>query len=107
MSALEKSNRVTPFLWFDKNAEEAVNFYLSVFKNSRRIGELRSSLQTTVAPGEILTITFELEGQEFVALNGGPDHQFNEAVSFFVRCETQQEIDYYWEKLLANPPAKS
>jgi predicted 3-demethylubiquinone-9 3-methyltransferase (glyoxalase superfamily) len=99
MSALEKLPRITPFLWFDKNAEEAVEFYLSVFKNSRRTDEVRSPSQTTVPPGAILTISFELEGQKFVALNGGPDYKFNESVSFFVRCDTQEEIDFYWAKL--------
>ncbi len=99
MSALEKLSRITPFLWFDKNAEEAVEFYLSVFENSRRIEELRSPCQTTVPEGAILTITFELDGQKFVALNGGPDYKFNESVSFFVRCDTQEEIDSYWQKL--------
>ena len=100
MSTLEKFPRVSPFLWFDSNAEEAVAFYLSVFKNSRRIEEFRSPSQTTVPQGAILTISFELDGQNFTALNGGPDHKFNEAVSFFVRCDTQDEIDYYWSKLL-------
>lgn len=99
MSALERSPRIAPFLWFDKNAEEAVKFYLSVFKNARRLEELRSPCQTTVPEGAILTITFELDGQQFVALNGGPDHTFTEAVSFFVRCDTQEEIDFYWAKL--------
>ena len=99
MSALEKIPRITPFLWFDGNAEEAVDFYLSVFKNSRRLEELRSPCQTSVPEGAILTITFELDGQRFVALNGGPEYKFNESVSFFVRCETQKEIDYYWAKL--------
>jgi predicted 3-demethylubiquinone-9 3-methyltransferase (glyoxalase superfamily) len=99
VSALEKFSRIAPFLWFNGNAEEAVAFYLSVFKNSRRKAELRSPVQTTVPQGAVLTVTFELEGQEFVALNGGPEHKFNEAVSFFIRCETQEEIDYYWAKL--------
>jgi predicted 3-demethylubiquinone-9 3-methyltransferase (glyoxalase superfamily) len=100
MSALEKHPRVSPFLWFDGNAEEAVAFYLGVFRNARKLDELRSPSQTTVPAGAILTITFELEGQVFVALNGGPNYKFNEAVSFFVRCETQDEIDHYWSKLV-------
>lgn len=100
MSAVAGSPRISPFLWFDSNAEEAVAFYLSVFKNSRRIQEFRSPVQTTVPQGTILTITFELDGQTFVALNGGPHHKFNEAVSFFVRCDSQEEIDRYWTKLL-------
>jgi predicted 3-demethylubiquinone-9 3-methyltransferase (glyoxalase superfamily) len=99
MSALKNSSCITPFLWFDSNAEAAVGFYLGVFKNSRRIEELRSPCRTTVPEGAILTLSFELEGQSFVALNGGPEHKFNEAVSFFVRCDTQEEIDYYWTKL--------
>ncbi|HZP03377.1 MAG TPA: VOC family protein [Terracidiphilus sp.] len=99
MSVLEKSPRITPFLWFDANAEEAVSFYMSVFKNSRKIEEFRSPSQTTVPQGAILTITFELDEQRFVALNGGPNYKFNEAVSFFVHCDTQEEIDYYWSKL--------
>ncbi|HUA91916.1 MAG TPA: VOC family protein [Terracidiphilus sp.] len=99
MSAVEGSPRISPFLWFDSNAEEAVAFYLSVFKNSRRIREFRSPTQTTVPQGTVLTITFELDGQRFVALNGGPNYKFNEAVSFFVCCDSQEEIDYYWTRL--------
>lgn len=99
MSAVAESPRISPFLWFDSNAEEAVAFYLSVFKNSRRIDEVRSPCQTTVPQGAILTISFELDGQRFVALNGGPNYKFNEAVSFFVRCDSQEQIDYYWTKL--------
>src|SRR5579859_3827326 len=101
MSALENSPRITPFLWFDSNAEEAVDFYLSVFKNSRRISELRNTGDAPGPKGGILTIAFELDGLQFTALNGGPGHDFNDAVSFVVRCETQQEIDHYWAKLTA------
>jgi predicted 3-demethylubiquinone-9 3-methyltransferase (glyoxalase superfamily) len=101
MSSLENAPRITPFLWFDANAEEAVDFYLSVFKNSRKLEELRNPVDAPVPKGGILTISFELDGQKFTALNGGPDHQFNDAVSFVVRCETQTEVDYYWEKLTA------
>lgn len=101
MSTLENSPRITPFLWFDQNAEEAVDFYLTVFKNSRRITELRSPEQTTVAKGKTLTIAFELDGQRFIALNGGPNFKFTEAISFSVRCDNQQEIDDYWAKLSA------
>lgn len=94
-------SRITPFLWFDKNAEEAVELYLSVFPNSRRTGELRTSVDTgAVQAGGVLTISFELEGQAFTAMNGGPGHPFNEAVSFFVSCKDQAEIDRYWSKLL-------
>ena len=88
-------NRITPFLWFDSNAEEAVDFYLGVFKNSCR-------LSPAPADGsKPLVISFELDGQKFTALNGGPVFQFNEAVSFQVRCDSQEEVDYYWSKLTA------
>lgn len=93
MSAFEKYPRITPFLWFDSNAEEAVNFYLSVFKNSRRLSEQRNP------QGGVLIIGFELDGQPFTALNGGPVYKFNEAVSFLIRCDNQEEVDYYWSKL--------
>jgi len=99
MTQLENSPRIAPFLWYDQNAEEAVDFYLAVFKNSRRISELRNPGPAPGAPGSILTIEFELDGTRFTALNGGPAHKFNEAVSFFIRCESQAEIDYYWERL--------
>jgi predicted 3-demethylubiquinone-9 3-methyltransferase (glyoxalase superfamily) len=99
MANFEGAPRISPFLWFDSNAEEAVEFYLSVFKNSRRIEEFRSPSQTTVPEGTVLTIAFELDGQRFTALNGGPNYKFNEAVSFVVRCDKQEEVDYYWSKL--------
>jgi predicted 3-demethylubiquinone-9 3-methyltransferase (glyoxalase superfamily) len=104
MSALANFSRITPFLWFDQNAEEAVDFYLSIFKNSRRITELTNPTPDDKNYGEkgkVLTIAFELDGQKFIALNGGPMYKFNEAVSFVVSCETQQEIDVYWAKLSA------
>lgn len=91
--------KITPFLWFDKNAEEAVEYYLSVFPNSRRVSELRSGDAGPGPKGSIVTISFELDGQPFTALNGGPEHQFNEAISFFIHCKDQAEIDYYWSKL--------
>jgi predicted 3-demethylubiquinone-9 3-methyltransferase (glyoxalase superfamily) len=99
MSALAETSRITPFLWFDSNAEEAVAFYLSIFPNSRRLGELRN---TGDAPGPkdgVLTVSFELDGLRFTALNGGPHNKFTDAVSFVVRCDTQEEIDYYWSRL--------
>ncbi len=100
MSIVDQSSRITPFLWFDNNAEEAVAFYLSVFPNSRKLGEFRSPVDTPSGPkGSILTISFELDGLRFTALNGGPAHTFTDAISFFVRCETQQEIDHYWSRL--------
>jgi predicted 3-demethylubiquinone-9 3-methyltransferase (glyoxalase superfamily) len=93
MSALASYPRITPFLWFDSNAEEAVDFYLSVFPNARRLGP-------EPEPGKKpMTVSFELEGLVFTALNGGPHFHFNEAVSFVIRCDSQDEIDRYWEKL--------
>ena len=91
--------KITPFLWFDNNAEEAVEFYLNVFPNSRRTSELRSGDAGPGPKGSIVTIGFELDGQPFTALNGGPGHQFNEAISFFIHCKDQAEIDHYWSKL--------
>jgi predicted 3-demethylubiquinone-9 3-methyltransferase (glyoxalase superfamily) len=97
MSVLESYPRITPFLWFESNAEEAVEFYLSVFKNSRRLEDLSDR-----GPKEkVLTVAFELEGQKFTAINGGPAYKFTEAISFLVRCDTQADVDYYWEKLSA------
>jgi predicted 3-demethylubiquinone-9 3-methyltransferase (glyoxalase superfamily) len=99
LTALQNSPRITPFLWFDSNAEEAVDFYLSVFKNSRRIREFRNTGAAPGPKGGILTVSFELDGQKFTALNGGPDYKFTEAVSFVVHCDSQQEVDDYWAKL--------
>ncbi|MGA1983080.1 MAG: VOC family protein [Acidobacteriaceae bacterium] len=104
MSALENHSRITPFLWFDKNAEEAVDFYLSIFKNSRRLSELRNNSiddPRMVPKGRVLTVSFELDGLKFTALNGGPAHTFTDAISFVVRCDSQDEVDYYWSKLTA------
>ena len=97
--------KITPFLWFDDQAEDAVNYYTSVFKNSK-IGRIlrytEEAAEKSGRPvGSVLTIEFEIEGQKFVALNGGPLFKFNESVSFVVNCETQKEVDYYWEKLSA------
>lgn len=99
MSALEQSPRITPFLWFDGNAEQAAEFYMSVFKNSRKVAELRNPGEAPGPKGGVLTITFELDGTRFTALNGGPNYKFNEAVSFMVRCDSQDEVDYYWSRL--------
>ena len=94
--------KITPFLWFDNQAEEAVNFYVSVFKNSKVKGMTRyTGEEPSGEKGSVMTVNFELDGQEFVALNGGPQFKFTEAVSFVVNCETQEQIDYYWEKLTA------
>ena len=101
MGALQDFPRITPFLWFDSNAEEAVAFYLSVFKNSRLLQEVRNTGDAPGPKGGVLTIAFELDGQTFTALNGGPVYKFTEAISFVVRCDTQEEVDYYWSKLTA------
>jgi predicted 3-demethylubiquinone-9 3-methyltransferase (glyoxalase superfamily) len=94
--------KITPFLWFDNNAEEAVKFYTSVFKNSK-IGKItRYSEGGPLPAGTYMTGTFQIEGQEFVALNGGPVFKFTEAISFVVNCETQKEVDTYWKKLTAD-----
>jgi predicted 3-demethylubiquinone-9 3-methyltransferase (glyoxalase superfamily) len=106
MSMVPSNARITPFLWFDGNAEKAVNFYLSVFKNSRRLDKMDSAVDTSVSKGKVLTISFELDGQAFVALNGGPNFKFNEAISFMIRCENQEEIDYYWSRLTADGGAE-
>ena len=95
--------KITTCLWFDGQAEEAVNFYTSVFKNSRGGGSTRYddtvAEQAKMPKGSVMTVSFELEGRKFLALNGGPAFKFNEAISLIVHCETQEEIDYYWEKL--------
>ena len=101
MSALQNFPRVTPFLWFDSNAEEAVDFYLSVFKGSRKLEEFRTGDDGPGPKGSIFTIAFEIDGQKFTALNGGPMFKFTEAVSFVVRCDSQEEVDYYWSALSA------
>ena len=93
-------NKLAPFLWFNDNAEEAAEFYLSVFPHARKLDELRSKGVGPWPVGKIATITIELEGQEMVFLNGGPAHQLNPAFSFFVRCDSQEEIDSYWDKLM-------
>jgi predicted 3-demethylubiquinone-9 3-methyltransferase (glyoxalase superfamily) len=91
--------KITPFLWFDNQAEEAMNFYTSVFKNSK-VGRIsRYGEAGPGANGSVMSATFELEGQEFIALNGGPLFTFSPAISFFVDCETQEEVDELWEKL--------
>ena len=99
MAGFESAPRVSPFLWFNDNAEEAVDFYISVFKNSRRVSEFRNDGNGPGPRGSILTIAFEIDGQRFTALNGGPMYKMNEAISFVVRCDNQDDVDYYWERL--------
>lgn len=93
--------RITPFLWFDNNAEQAMNFYVSIFKNSKVKKVTRYGAAGPGPAGTVMTAEFELDGQEFVGLNGGPRFKFTEAVSFVVNCETQEEVDHYWDKLSA------
>jgi len=96
--------KITPFLWFDKNAEEAMNFYVSIFKNAKIVSIKRYPDGPLEEPmkgmeGKVLTAVFELEGQKFMCLDGGPFFKATGAVSFYVECETQEEVDYYWDKL--------
>jgi predicted 3-demethylubiquinone-9 3-methyltransferase (glyoxalase superfamily) len=91
--------KITPFLWFDDQAEEAMNFYVSIFKNSKVLSVARYGDAGPGPKGTAMTARFQLEGQEFIALNGGPQFKFTEAISFLVNCETQEEVDYFWEKL--------
>jgi predicted 3-demethylubiquinone-9 3-methyltransferase (glyoxalase superfamily) len=94
------TQKITPFLWFDNQAEEAVELYTSIFRNSRITSVARYGEGAPRPQGTVMTIAFELSGQEFVALNGGPYAAFSPAISFFVSCETQEEVDLYWDKLL-------
>lgn len=95
--------RITPFLWFDDRAEEAVDFYTSVFDNSRIVSTTRYSEEGSQAAGRpagsVMTIAFQLDGQDFTALNGGPHFKFNEAISLVVNCQSQEEVDRYWNRL--------
>jgi predicted 3-demethylubiquinone-9 3-methyltransferase (glyoxalase superfamily) len=93
--------KITPFLWFDDNAEEAINFYTSIFKDSKVVNISRYGESGPGPKGSLMTATFQLHGQEFMALNGGPMFKFTEAISLFVKCKTQEEIDELWEKLSA------
>src|ERR1700682_5190281 len=93
--------KITPFLWFDDKAEEAMNFYVSVFKNSKVVRVTRYGEAGPGRKGTVMSATFQLDGQEFFALNGGPQFTFTPAISFFVNCESQQEVDELWEKLSA------
>lgn len=96
-------NKITPFLWFDDRCEEAVNFYCSVFKNSRVISLKRwGGSGAPYPPDKIMTAKFELDGQEYYAFDAGPMFKFNESISMFVSCEDQTEVDYFWEKLISD-----
>lgn len=98
--------KITPFLWFDDNAEEAVNFYTSIFNDSKIISVARydeaGAAVSGRQKGSVMTAAFKLNGQEFIALNGGPAFKFTEAISFVVNCESQKEVDYYWDKLTSD-----
>jgi predicted 3-demethylubiquinone-9 3-methyltransferase (glyoxalase superfamily) len=94
-------SKLSPFLWFEHQAEEAANFYVSVFRNSRILSTARYGDAGPGPKGSVMTVTFELDGQKFIALNGGPQFKFTEAISFSVDCKTQQEVDEYWGKLTA------
>ena len=103
--------KITPFLWFDHEAEDAAKFYTSIFKNSK-IGRIsrytEQAAEKTGRPvGSVLTIEFEIDGQQFVALNGGPLFKFNESISFVVNCDSQEEVDYFWQKLTADSGEES
>jgi predicted 3-demethylubiquinone-9 3-methyltransferase (glyoxalase superfamily) len=91
--------KITPFLWFDGRAEEAANFYTAIFPNSKIVSIMSSGEAGPGPKGSVMSATFELQGQEFIALNGGPMFTFSPAISFFVHCETQEEVDNFWEKL--------
>lgn len=92
---------ISPFLWFNDNAEEAAKFYTSIFRNSKITGLTRYGEAGPGPKGSVLTVAFELDGQEFTALNGGPQFPFTEAISLVVKCKTQEEVDYFWSKLSA------
>jgi predicted 3-demethylubiquinone-9 3-methyltransferase (glyoxalase superfamily) len=101
MASMNKSimQKITPSLWFDKQAEEAVNFYISIFKNSRITSVTRYGEAGPGPNGSVMTVTFEIEGQAFMAINGGPYYTFSPAISFLVNCKTQEEVDELWEKI--------
>ena len=94
--------KITTFLWFDDQAEEAINFYTSIFPDSRIVSATRYPEGAPGPAGKLMTATFELHGQQFIALNGGPEFKFTEAISLYVACETQEEVDRLWERLLAD-----
>lgn len=91
--------KITPFLWFDNQAEEAMNFYTSIFKNSKTTSARGHKEGAPVPEGRVMSASFQLEGLDLIAFNGGPHFKFNEAISLYVNCESQEEVDYYWDKL--------
>lgn len=93
--------KITPFLWFNNQAEEAASFYVSIFKNSTIHSITRYPKDSPGAEGKVMVVNFELDGQQFIALNGGPEFSFNEAISFQIECKDQAEVDHYWDKLSA------
>jgi predicted 3-demethylubiquinone-9 3-methyltransferase (glyoxalase superfamily) len=103
---MPKPQKISTCLWFDRDAEEAANFYVSLFADSRIVSITRYGKAGSGPEGSVLTVAFELAGREFVALNGGPHFRFNEAISMVVKCDTQAEIDRYWEKLLEGGEAQ-
>jgi len=104
---MSSNQRITTFLWFDNNAEEAMNFYVSIFKNSKILGVTRYGDAGPGPKGTVMAGTFQLEGQQFMVLNGGPHFKFTEAISLFVNCDTQEEVDDLWNKLTAGGGAPS
>jgi predicted 3-demethylubiquinone-9 3-methyltransferase (glyoxalase superfamily) len=94
--------KISPFLWFDGNAEEAAAFYTAIFKNSKILKIARYGEAGPGPAGSVMIVNFQIEGQEFIALNGGPQFKFTEAISFCINCQTQEEVDYFWNKLTAD-----
>jgi len=105
-STIAQGQKITPCLWFDDNAEDAVAFYRSIFKKSKVLKVTHYTEAGPGKPGSVLTVKFQLEGQDFLAVNGGPHFKFTPAISFSIDCETQAEVDYYWAKLLAGGQAQ-
>lgn len=101
------AQKITPFLWFDKEAEEAANFYVSIFKNSKVLGVTRYGEAGPGPAGSVMTATFQLEDQVFTGVNGGPHFKFTEAISFVIHCKTQEEVDHYWNGLTADGGSES
>lgn len=101
LKMIKAEQKITPFLWFDEEAEQAANFYTSIFEDSKIVDVTRYGDAGPREKGSVLTVSFELEGQRFVGLNGGPNYKFTPAISFYISCKTQKEVDYFWKRLLA------